>query len=118
MPEEMQKGYFDCDSYRPVAGEIERYLKHLKDSGQCWGCEGSCAIDWTPDGFKNHTLGGERSSSSPEPKILTMLCADAEIPVLCRQLRNGERTEFQIIFVINLLSFLLIIYYIVMFWKI
>ena len=91
MPEEMQKGYFDCDSYRPAAGEIENYLKHLKDSGQCRGCKGSCAIDWSPDGFKNHTLGGERSSSSPEPKIITMFCADAEIPVLCRRIMNGGR---------------------------
>jgi hypothetical protein len=90
MPEEMQNGYFDCDSYRPAAGEIENYLKHLKDSGQCRGCKGSCAIDWAPDEFKSHTLGGERSSSSPMPKILRMYCADAEIPALCRRIINGR----------------------------
>ena len=92
MPEEMQKGYFDRDSYRPANGETENYLKHLKDSGQCRGCKGSCAIDWAPYGFKHHTPGGERNYSSPEPYIFTMFCADAEIPVLCSIIMNGERT--------------------------
>jgi len=38
----------------------------------------------SPDGFKNHTLVEEGGSSSPEPKIFIMFCADAEIPVLCK----------------------------------
>jgi hypothetical protein len=91
MPEEMQKGYFDRDSYRPANGETENYLKHLKDSDQCRGCKGSCAIDWSTDGFVNHTIGGERISSSPGPNIFWMFCAAAEIPVLCRRLMNGGR---------------------------
>ena len=73
-----------------IVGE-KKYLKQLKDGGQCKDCKGSCAMDWSYDGFKNHTFGGERNSLSPEPKILTMFCADAEIPVLCRRLVNGGR---------------------------
>ena len=92
IPEGARNAAFDTDAYRPADTEVERYLKHLKDSGQCRDCKGSCAIDWAPDGFKNHTLTGERSSSSPEPKILTMFCANAEIPVLTRRIMNGERT--------------------------
>jgi hypothetical protein len=84
---------FDTGAYRPADDEIGKYLKHLRDGGQCRNCKGSCAIDWAPDGFKNHTLTGERSSLSPEPKIFTMFCADAETPVLMRQLMNGERTR-------------------------
>ena len=91
VPEEMQNGSFDHDSYRPAVDEIEKYLKQLKATGQCQGCKGSCAIDWSPDGFVNHTLAGEGSSSSPGPKINYMFCADAEIPVLCRRLTNGGR---------------------------
>ena len=49
------------------------------------------AIDWSPDGFKNHTTGGYGSSLSPEAKVRYMLCANAEIPVLCRQFMNGSR---------------------------
>jgi len=44
-----------------------------------------------PDGFVNHSIGGEGGSSSPKPKISYMFCADAEIPVSCRQLINGGR---------------------------
>jgi hypothetical protein len=91
VPEQCQQGPFDSDSYRPSNEEIEKYLKQLKDGGQCQGCKGSCAIDWSPDGFVNHTLAGEGSSSSPGPKINYMFCADAEIPVLCRRLMNGGR---------------------------
>ena len=69
VPEECQQGPFDSDSYRPSSEEIEKYLEQLKATGQCRGCKGSCAIDWSPDGFVNHTLAGEGSSSSPGPKI-------------------------------------------------
>jgi hypothetical protein len=93
VPEEMQQsGPFDTDTYRPTDEEIENYLSQLKDSGQCRDCKGSCAIDWAPDGFKNHTLTGERSFSSPVPKINWMFCANAEIPILTRRIMNGERT--------------------------
>jgi len=91
VPEELQNKLFDLDSYRPSTDEIEKYLKQLKDSGQCSDCKGSCVIDWFPDGFKNHTLAGLGMSSSPEHKIHFMFCANTEIPVLCRQLINGRR---------------------------
>jgi len=91
VPKECQQKPFDSDSYGPTSDEIEKYLKQLKDSGQCRDYEGSCAIDWSPDGFVNHTLAGEGSSSSPEPKINYMFCADAAIPILMRQLMNGGR---------------------------
>ena len=91
IPEEMKNKHFDADSYRPSDIEIELFLKKLKDSGQCQGCKGSCAIDWSPDGFMNHTIAGEGSASSPGPKINYMFCADAEIPLLCRRLINGGR---------------------------
>ena len=93
VPEECQNGYFDSDSYRPSNIEIEIFIKKLKDSGQCRDCKGSCAIDWSPGGFVNHTLSGECCSLSPEPKINYMFCADAEIPVLCRRVMNGEREQ-------------------------
>ena len=91
IPEGPHETPFDYASYRPTEDEIENDLKSLKDTGQCRDCVGSCAIDWAPDGFNNHTLIGEPSSSSPEPNILTMFCANAEIPVLTRRLMNGER---------------------------
>jgi hypothetical protein len=91
IPEEMLNGPFNYDSYRPLNIEIEKYLKHLIDSGQCQDCKGACAIDWSPDGFKNHTLVGGRVSSSPGPNLFMMFCADAEIPILCRQLINARR---------------------------
>ena len=56
---------------------------------------GLCTVDLVPDGFKNHTLTGERSSSGPIPNILTMFCADAEIPALTRRIMNGERTQLE-----------------------
>jgi hypothetical protein len=88
VPEEMQQGHFDEDSYGPADDEIERYLKHLKDSGQCRDCKGSCAIDWAPDGFKNHAVIGEcRSSFS---KISMIYCASAEGIELTRWIMNGE----------------------------
>jgi hypothetical protein len=83
---------FNSETYRPAEGELEKYLKQLKESGECQNCKGSCAIDWSPDGFNNHTLSGERSSSTIEPKISTMFCANAETPGLTRRLMNGERT--------------------------
>jgi len=95
IPQEFQQAPFDTDTYKPADNEIENYLNQLKDSGQCRDCKGSCAIDWSPDGFHNHTLAGERSSISPEPKISWMYCADAEIPVLTRQLMNGMRTQLE-----------------------
>jgi hypothetical protein len=90
VPEDVKGGYFDTDTYKPVEGEIEKYLKWLKDSSQCRDCKGSCAIDWSPNGFKNHNLTGERSSSSSEPKLFIIYCADAEIPVLTRRIMSGE----------------------------
>jgi hypothetical protein len=93
IPQELQNSSFDHDSYRPAEDDIEKYLKQLKDIGACRGCEGSCAVDWSPQGFKNHTIGGENHSSSPEPKMSWMFCADAETPVLCRRLINGEREQ-------------------------
>ena len=90
-PEDMLNGPFDSDTYRPTAYDIEKYLKQLKDTGECQGCKGSCAIDWAPVGFSNHTIGGENHSSSQEPKISWMFCADAEIPILTRQLISGKR---------------------------
>ena len=91
VPEDRKNGYFDSDSYRPDNSEIEKYLKNLKENGHCRGCKGSCAIDWSPDGFVNHTIGGAGNSFSPEPKVHFMFCADAEIPILCRRLMNGGR---------------------------
>ena len=91
IPEDRQNRLFGSDSYRPSTDEIEKYLKQLKDIGQCRDCKGSCAIDWSPDGFKNHTLAGLGISSSLEHKIHFMFCANTKIPVLCRQLMNGGR---------------------------
>ena len=93
IPEEFMDRHFDSSTYRPAEEEIEKYLNYLKDIGQCRDCVGSCAIDWAPDGFSNHMLTGERSSSSPEPNILTMFCANAEIPVLTRRIMNGEPSQ-------------------------
>jgi hypothetical protein len=70
---------------------MEKYLKNLKDSCRCRGCKGSCAIDWAPDGFTNYTLIGEYGPSSLEPMINYIFYADAEIPVLTRQIMNGGR---------------------------
>jgi hypothetical protein len=91
MPEDRKDGSFDSSSYQPTRDEIQTYLKQLKINSQCRGCKGTCSIDWSPDGFKNHTLGGAHYSSSPGPNLFMMFCADAEIPVLCRQLVNGGR---------------------------
>ena len=91
VPEDCQNGAFNSDSYRPADDEIEKYLKFLKDNGQCSGCRGSCAIDWSADGFTNHTFGGENHSSSPKPKMSWMFCANTKTPELCRRLINGER---------------------------
>ena len=90
VPQERQNCPFNSDSYRPTNDETEKYLKFLKDNGQCQDCKGACAIDWAPDGFRNHTLAGERSSSSSEPRIFWMFCADAEIPILTRRIMKGE----------------------------
>jgi hypothetical protein len=95
VPEEMQNGSFDSNSFRPTNDDIEKYLKQLKYGGQCQGCKGSCAIDWAPVGFSNHTIGGENHSSSREPKISWMFCANAGIPVLTRQLMNGGREPYK-----------------------
>jgi hypothetical protein len=91
VPQDSQDGTFDPDTYRPASIEIEIFLKKLKDNGQCRNCKGSCCIDWAPDGFSNHTVSGECSSSSSKPKISLMFCADAEIPMLCRSIMIGER---------------------------
>ena len=50
-----------------------------------------CAIDWSSDGFKNHTRWEIGISASPEPMINHMFCANAETLVLTRQLKNGGR---------------------------
>ena len=93
VPEDRRNETFDSASYRPSSDEIEKYLWNLKTTGLCQDCKGSCAIDWSPDGFQNHMVGGEGNSSSPEPKINYMFCADAEIPILCRRIMNGEQTR-------------------------
>lgn len=90
MTEDRKEEPFDSSSYQPTSDEIHKYLTQLKIKGQCRNCEGACSIDWSPDGFKNHTLGGARLSSNPGPNLLLMFCADAEIPVLTRRLMNGE----------------------------
>jgi hypothetical protein len=64
VPEDCKNSYFDADTYRPSALEIEIFLKKLKDGGECRDCKGSCSIDWSPDVFTNHTVSGECSSSS------------------------------------------------------
>jgi hypothetical protein len=93
VPEDINSYHpFNSETYRPAEGELEKYLKQLKESGECQNCKGSCAIDWSPDGLTNHTLSGERTSSSPEPKVSMMFCADAETPVLTRRIMNGEIT--------------------------
>ena len=91
MPEDRKDGPFECNSYQPTRDEIDRYLTQLKVNGQCRCCEGGCSIDWSPDGFENHTLGGAQLASAPGPNLLLMFCADAEIPVLCRHIMNIGR---------------------------
>ncbi|MGA9047685.1 MAG: hypothetical protein WB588_01705 [Dehalococcoidia bacterium] len=81
------------DSCEPTHEEIEKHLKHMKDSGQCQDCLGSCALDWGPGGFANHKLTGERSSSSSSPNILVISCTSEEARELTRRIMNGERTE-------------------------
>ncbi|MFY9813111.1 MAG: hypothetical protein WCC72_10080 [Dehalococcoidales bacterium] len=93
VPQDCQDGTFDSDTYRPSNVEIEIFLKKLKDDGACRDCKGACSIDWSPDGFNNHTISGECNSSSPEPKISLMFCADGEIPVLCRSIMDGGREQ-------------------------
>ena len=83
----------ESESCGPSHEEIEEQVKRLKDSGQCLGCRGSCAMDWDTGGFTNHKLTGERSSSSSSPKILTISVTSAEARELTRQLMNGEGTE-------------------------
>ena len=90
VPKECQQGPFDSDSYRPSSEEIEKYLEQLKATGQCQGCKGSCAIDWSQDGFVNHMLGGAGNSFSPKPKVHFMFCADAEIPVSLQLIQEFE----------------------------
>jgi hypothetical protein len=91
IPEDSQDMLFDSKSYRPTDDEIEKCLKHIKDSGQCRDCKGSCVIDWKPVEFNNYFLTGERCSSSSEPKISWMFCINAEIPILAKRIMNGER---------------------------
>jgi hypothetical protein len=91
VPEDRKNEVFDSDSYRPTSVEIELFLKKLKDGGECRGCKGSCSIDWSPDGFKNHMISGAGPTSFSEHKVHLMFCADAEIPILCRHIMNGER---------------------------
>ena len=91
IPEDRRDSAFDRASYQPTRDEIGKYLKQLKDHGQCRDCEGACSIDWSPEGFKNHTLGGGHTSSYPGPNLLMMFCANADIPLLCRQLIGHGR---------------------------
>ena len=85
-PEGAQVASFDIDNFRPADGEIEKYLTHLKDSGECRECKGSCAIDYASKEFKNHTLLGERGFLSSGPKISLNYCANAKTPELLRRL--------------------------------
>ena len=91
VPEDHKNEVFDSDSYRPTSVEIEIFLKKLKDGGECRVCKGSCCIDWSPAGFENHVISGAGPSSSSGHKVHLMFCADAEIPILCRRIVNGER---------------------------
>jgi hypothetical protein len=95
VPEDRKDGPFDSSSYQPTYDEIYKYLKQLKINGQCRDCEGSCSIDWSHEGFKNHTLGGAHLSSTPGPNLLLIFCTDVEVPVLCRQLTNGGREPYK-----------------------
>jgi hypothetical protein len=92
VPENMQEGAFDSDSYKPPQDEVEEYLAQLKDRGLCRDCTGSCGIDWSPSGFTNFSHVGESSSLTGERHIHLMFCANAEIPELTRRVMNGERT--------------------------
>jgi hypothetical protein len=97
VPQEQQRAHFESDPCKPGEEELENFLKYLKGSGQCQDCLGSCALDWEPSGFNNHSLTGicSSASSTSTPKIFTMYCADAEIPVLTRRIMNGERTGLE-----------------------
>jgi hypothetical protein len=95
IPEASQNSTFETHAFTPTDGEIEKYLSDLKHSGQCRDCKGSCAIDWAPGGFANHTLAGGQSTASPAPKMFWMYCANAEIPILTRRIMNGERTALE-----------------------
>jgi hypothetical protein len=91
--------YEDTDkreSCGPSHEEIEEQVKHLKDSGQCLGCRGSCAMDWGPDGFTNHQFTGDHSSSSGLPKILVISVTSEEARELTRRIMSGEGTELSI----------------------
>ena len=96
IPEDKKGGCFDSDTYKPTQEEIDKYLKYLKESAQCRDCKGSCALDWEPVGFKNHTIIGENANSSPAPIINWMYCAHAGTPALVRRLMNGERTPVEL----------------------
>lgn len=90
IPEEMQQSFFESDTYKPAEGEIGKYLESLKDTGQCQGCKGSCAIDWDMDGFKNHAIIG--ASSSPSGELTVIYVVNDETAQLTRRIMAGEGT--------------------------
>ena len=86
IPESAQVAAFDTGNYSPADDELEKYLKYLKESGECRNCKGSCAIDYASKEFKNHTLLGERGFLSSGPRIRLNYCANAKTPELLRRL--------------------------------
>jgi hypothetical protein len=81
-----QADSFETGTYKPADDEVEKYLKHLKDSGKCRYCKGSCAIDYASNEFKNHTLSGGMGFLSSGPKVSLNYCANSQTPELLRRL--------------------------------
>ena len=92
-PEHEKGSHFDYVAYKPTHEEMDKYLKYLKESGQCTGCQGSCALNWEPGGFKYHTLQGKGRSNSSEPSIFTIHCIDEETTMSIRHV--ADRTELR-----------------------
>jgi hypothetical protein len=87
IPEDARDKPFDTSSYAPSDEAIKEAISALRQSGKCQGCRGTCAQDWSPAGFTNHTLafGG--------PPII-YYCSDPEMPVFMRQMvKKGGNTN-------------------------
>ena len=90
---EHKPGHFDYDTYKPTDDEMDEYLKYLKESGQCTGCQGSCALNWEPGGFKYHTMQGKGRSNSSEPSISIIYCIDEKTTLSIRHV--ADRIELK-----------------------